>query len=131
VRYRVSEAKVAWRIADREAVLLHADTSAYFGLNATGTLLWNELARRSVSSEQLVAWARRRLSNPPDGLPGDVTAFLEQLEQHDLLDRMEDGAGTEPVAAESAGVAEPGELEYQPPELLRFGELEKLILSGE
>ena len=128
--YRVSEAKVAWRIADGEAVLLHAESSAYFGLNRSGTLLWAELARRSVSPETLVAWAQRRFPDPPAGLDGDIAAFLEQLENYDLLDRG-DGAGDSRVAAALAEPAQPGESGYEAPQLLLFGELEKLILSGE
>ena len=130
MRYRVSEAKVAWRIADGEAVLLHADSSAYFGLNRTGTLLWSELTRRSISLEDFVAWARRLFPGAPAGLSADVAAFLDQLEKHDLLD-LGDGAGEQPVVFEPAETADPGEFAYEPPELLPFGELEKLILSGE
>jgi coenzyme PQQ synthesis protein D (PqqD) len=129
VWYRVSEAKVAWRIADGEAVLLHADSSAYFGLNRSGTLLWGELARRSVSPEALVAWAQRRFPGAPAGLDGDVAAFLEQLENYDLLDRG-DGTGDGSIAPPVVEPAQPGEA-YEPPQLLLFGELEKLILSGE
>jgi hypothetical protein len=130
VRYRVSDSRVAWRVADGEAVLLHADSSAYFGLNRTGTELWSELARRSLTREAVVAWARQRFPAAPAGLAADVAEFLEQLEHHDLLDR-DEAAGDEPFGSEPAEPAEAGELEYEPPQLLLFGELEKLILSGE
>ena len=31
--------KVAWRVVDGDAVIVHADSSAYYGLNSTGTFI--------------------------------------------------------------------------------------------
>jgi hypothetical protein len=124
--YRVVDANVAWRIADREAVLLHADSSAYFGLNQTGTLLWALLAERPLTLDQLTTWARSRFPDAPADLPREIAAFVDRLVEHDLLESTEAAESSTPHAA--AGEETPP---WEAPAVERFGELEKLILSGE
>ena len=125
MRYRAGDARVAWRVVDGEAVLLHAETSAYFGLNRTGTLIWEKLARQAVSADDLAVWLRPRIAGGPADLAEEVTAFLAQLSDLDLLDPAEQG--------EEQSEDPPGEEigPYEPPVVMPFGELEKLILSGE
>jgi hypothetical protein len=127
-RLRVNEAKVVWRVADGEGVLLHADTSAYYGLNETGTLLWEQLAGRQLDSAGLIEWARGHFPNvPPEQLAGDVSEFVRQLEAFQLLERTDEP--TQPTGAVDPSM--PNGASYERPEITPFGELEKLILSGE
>ena len=119
---------MAWRVADDEAVLLHADTSAYFGLNRTATLLWERIAEHPVTADQLTEWGRSVFADAPPDLAGQVSIFIEQLVELGLVSSEE---STE-APAPPPGVAK--ESEAQPWEtraVERFGELEKLILSGE
>jgi hypothetical protein len=126
MHYRVVDANVAWRVADKEAVLLHADSSAYFGLNQTGTLLWALLAERPLTLDQLTTWARSRFPDAPADLPSEIAAFVDRLVEHDLLESTEAAESSAPPAA--AGEETPT---WEAPAVERFGELEKLILSGE
>ena len=124
--YRVVDANVAWRVADKEAVLLHADSSAYFGLNQTGTLLWAQLAEHPLTLDQLTGWARARFPDAPAALPEEIADFVDRLVEYDLL---ESADTAEAVASRSnAGEETPP---WEAPVVERFGELEKLILSGE
>jgi hypothetical protein len=115
-------------VVDGEAVLLHADTSAYFGLNRTGTLLWAALADEGVGSQRLLAWARSSFPDAPPGLSDDVSSFLSQLAGFDLLEPTTPDAEPE-TPGSSLRSAPAGR--YEPPTITPFGELEKLILSGE
>jgi hypothetical protein len=124
--YRVDADEVAWRVTDGEAVLLHADSSAYFGLNRTGTLLWERITEHPVTLEQLEAWARATFFATPDRLTAELSGFLEGLGAMGLLYR-EEASAIEP----SAESRSPGSASWEPPTIERFGELEKLILSGE
>jgi len=124
--YRVVDANVAWRVADKEAVLLHADSSAYFGLNQTGTLLWAQLAEHPLTLDQLTTWAQTRFPDAPAGLPGEIAAFVDRLVEHDLLESAETAGASAPRP--TAGEETPP---WEAPAVERFGELEKLILSGE
>jgi hypothetical protein len=130
VRYQVNDARVAWRVVEGEGVLLHAETSGYFGLNRTGTLLWQQLAARPSSVEELGTWIEEHLSGPPADPAVDVAAFIAQLLQHDLIDAAVPGAEQRAPAPPTALLEADG-AEYEPPLVSPFGELEKLILSGE
>lgn len=125
--YRVIDANVAWRVVDEEAVLLHADSSAYFGLNQTGTLLWAKLAQQPMTLDQLTSWARKKFSEVPADLPGEVSAFVDELLELELVE------GTDAVAPPTSTEATNGAAAptWERPAVERFGELEKLILSGE
>ena len=127
MRYAVSDAKVAWRIVDGEGVLLHAESSAYYGLNRIGTVLWEQLAATPMSVDELAAWTASALAHNGRAMRNDIEAFLEHLTSMDLLEKLASngGAVAAAVPVDLAGLA------WEAPVLLPFGELEKLILSGE
>lgn len=69
---------------DEGGVLLHLDSGAYHGLNAMGTLIWGLIGDGS-SLLDLVEQVRAGLSDPPGELEADVTAFINDLVERDLL----------------------------------------------
>lgn len=127
MRYGVSDARVAWRIVDGEGVLLHAESSAYFGLNRVGTLLWEQLAATPMTAEELTDWVSRAVSHNGAQMRDEIHAFLSELRAMDLLDEQPSN-GRSAMAPVPAGLAG---MSYEAPLLTPFGELEKLILSGE
>ena len=127
MRYAVSDAKVAWRIVDGEGVLLHAESSAYYGLNRIGTVLWEQLAATPMSVDELAAWTASALAHNGRATRSDIEAFLEHLTSMDLLEKLASNGG----AVAAAVPADLAGLTWEAPVLLPFGELEKLILSGE
>jgi hypothetical protein len=131
MQYRVNDAKVAWRVVEGEGVLLHADSSAYFGLNQTGTLLWQRLAASPQSASELAEWLQESVSGAPDDPAPVVAQFLEQLSRLDLLDPAAGPASDRNPPPDAGPLLEPGAVVYEPPLITPFGELEKLILSGE
>lgn len=131
MRFCVNDDRVAWRVVDGEGVLLHAETSAYFGLNRTGTLIWQQLARHTMSADDLAAWIRLRIPGAPADLAGDLGAFLGQLSELDLLDQLDDHENPSPRSSAAGDEADAEDTVYEPPVVMPFGELEKLILSGE
>jgi len=111
-------------------VLLHAETSGYYGLNQTGTLLWQQLVARPSSVEELGAWVGEHLTGAPEDPAVEVAAFIAQLLQYDLIDAAVPGA-EQLAPAQPASFLQADGAEYEPPLVSPFGELEKLILSGE
>jgi len=130
MRYQANDARVAWRVVEGEGVLLHAETSGYFGLNRTGTLLWQQLAARPSSVDELGAWIGEHLPGAPADPTIEVAEFIAQLLQFDLIDAAVPGSEQLSPAPPRASLAVDGS-EYEPPVVSSFGELEKLILSGE
>jgi hypothetical protein len=126
MRIKACTDNVAWRVVDGEAVLVHAETSAYFGLNRAGTALWVALAEGAHTPDELVqvlgaengAGARARQ---------DVDDFLQSLLTAGLVASYENGSEAPPAGAASGSAMGT----YEAPALSPFGELEQLILSGE
>jgi len=125
-RYSINAQKVTWELTDGEAVIVHFESSAYYGLNATGTYIWCRLADGGLDTGELAQRLAARYGRRPAEIAADVEGFLGSLKTEELI--AED-------AAPSAASLRPSEYSvpngYEPPRLTKFGELEKLILSGE
>jgi Coenzyme PQQ synthesis protein D (PqqD) len=126
--YRANTEKVVWRIVDGEAVLVHADTSAYYGLNATATCIWETLVSAAVTREEISRRLSARYDTDADALLADVDAFLAAVGTESLIMEVPPNG---PLADEWRSDAQRRNGRYETPSLTRFGELEKLVLSGE
>jgi len=127
--YRVDPERVAWRVLDDEAVLIHLQNSDYFGLNAAGAWVWSRLAEHPRTAEQVAGLLAVQCGIRAEQASADVATFLEQLRRADLLEAepVESGA----AARTEAPVAGDGCAPYEPPQLVKFGDLDTLILSAE
>jgi hypothetical protein len=119
----------AWRIVDGEAVIVHAASSAYYGLNSTATFIWESIASAPLASDDIMDRVTARFGVASDSVRDEVEAFLRSLEAEGLTREAPDAPG----AATAGAVAAPpnGNGPFVPPRLSRFGELEQLVLSGE
>lgn len=71
-------------LAGGEVVLLHLETGAYHELDPVGAAIWDLLDGERDPS--LVAGAlRTRVKDPPDNLEAEVTRFLGELRERDLI----------------------------------------------
>jgi Coenzyme PQQ synthesis protein D (PqqD) len=128
--FRVNTDKVAWRVVDGEVVLLHADSSAYFGLNATATYIWQAISTAPLTPEEISGRVGAEYGLGCEAVRHDVDTFLDSLGEQSLV--VELPAADRPLGeAPGSGHGGRRESEYAPPQLVRFGELEQLVLSGE
>ena len=128
VAYLVNRDRVAWRVVDDEAVLIHSDTSDYFSLNQSATWLWG-LMDLPRSGEDLTAALSARYARPSAETGSDVMSYLEHLTKAGLvLQEAESVPLAIPAVLGGAAVPRDG---YEPPQLVKFGNLETLILSAE
>ena len=118
----------AWRIVDGEAVIVHADTSAYYGLNATATFIWENILTEALATEEITERVGSRFGVGSEVIQRDVESFLTGMEQEGLVRA---GVGNGSAAPDATAVATGAGGTYVPPQLERFGELEQLVLSGE
>ena len=128
-RFQANTDIAAWRIVDGEAVIVHAISSAYYGLNKTGTFIWESIVSEPLASHDIAERVTERFGVESDSVRDDVDGFLVSLEAEGLACE----AGDAPVAASAVAVsAQPDAAgPFVPPRLARFGELEQLVLSGE
>ena len=75
---------VAFRTIDDEGVVLDLATGTYFGLNASGTRMWQLLAEHG-SLDKVVAALGREFDATPATLGRDLVAFVEHLASRDLV----------------------------------------------
>jgi coenzyme PQQ synthesis protein D (PqqD) len=77
-------------VADRElvndggALLLHLDSTDYFGVNATGAIIWR-LVAQPISFSALVDAVGEYLTERPANLDADVRSFVEELAVRKLV----------------------------------------------
>jgi hypothetical protein len=69
---------------DEGSVLLHLESGAYFGLNTTGSLIW-QLLDQPMTVAELLAHLRSRLPEAPPELESDVQAFLDDLRRREIV----------------------------------------------
>jgi hypothetical protein len=74
------------RTIDGKAVILHAKTGVYFSLNRMGSRIWALLETESTPAS-LCSELLKDFEVEPDVLIRDVSSFLGELEDADLLRR--------------------------------------------
>jgi len=127
--YHVSTELVAWRVVDGEAVVIHTDTSEYFGLNPAGTYLWSLMVEQACHQSDLVEGISARYELNETDARSHVDAFLTKLEGAQLVQALP--GADEGTNGNLDGVPSPQTGPYEAPDLVKFGDLETLILSGE
>jgi hypothetical protein len=125
-RYSINVQQVAWELTDGEAVIVHFESSAYYGLNGSGTYIWSRLTDGAADANELAQTLAARYGKRPAEIAGDLESFLGSLKAEGLITDSA-AAGAPPAQPVEASLHDG----YQPPRLTKFGELEKLILSGE
>ena len=73
-----------FRELDGEAVILNLDTGIYFGLNTTGTRIWNLIAEQGSLQKVLEAMAEE-YEAPPNSLESDILQLVGQLCEKGLV----------------------------------------------
>jgi Coenzyme PQQ synthesis protein D (PqqD) len=126
-RHWIDTERVTWEVTDGEAVIVQFESSAYYALNPSGTYVWSLLAKSPAGVEELTEKIAVGYGKAPGEIAADIEAFVESLKAEGLVIEQAPGNGAPPHAPDKS----PPNGSYQPPQLTRFGELEKLILSGE
>jgi hypothetical protein len=126
--YALNNESAACRFIDGEAVLLNAETSAYYTMNPTGTFILKELIVAGREPSDVSRLLEDRFGASAGDWDGDVRETIEQLRSEGLIVLKEDSS-----AASAIEGADEVDLpaNYEKPVLERHGELEQLILSGE
>lgn len=116
----------ACRFIDGEAVLINAETSAYYSMNRTGTFVLRELVVSGRQPEEIARMFEDRFGAQSADWNGDVGKTIAQLESEGLIVSA-DGPAPQLEGADAVELPQV----YEKPTLERHGELEQLILSGE
>jgi hypothetical protein len=85
MHFYVDPDKVAYRVTDKEAVLIQTDTSYYYGLNAVGTYIWEQLAEGRRTADELAVAVSQEFEQPRSAVEADVCALLADLKREGLV----------------------------------------------
>lgn len=127
-RYTLKNDGSACRFIDGEAVLLNADTSAYYSMNLTGAFVLRELLVSGREPSEISSTLQARFGGASQDWDGDISRTISQLESEGLIIQAQI-EGEAPTIEGADGVELPDL--YEVPALERHGELEQLILSSE
>ena len=89
-------AHVLVRILDRESVLLNLDTEQYFGLDETGTRMW-QLVTASPNIDSAYQELLAEFDVDPELLRSNLTELLSRLVDSGLLQVLPADVGTTPA----------------------------------
>ena len=85
MKYAANHARAEWRLVDGESVIVNVETSYYYGLNRSGTLLWTALADRALSADDLARALAAAFGIDQARARGDVDVLLADLTREDLV----------------------------------------------
>ncbi|HWZ98164.1 MAG TPA: PqqD family protein [Candidatus Dormibacteraeota bacterium] len=81
------------RFMDRESVLLNLETERYFGLDETGTRMW-QVVTAAPNVEAAVAQLQEEYDATPEILQSNLTELLGRLVENGLLSMYPADVGT-------------------------------------
>ena len=131
MQYMIDVESAVWKIIDGEAVVVHSDSSEYFGLNASGTALWQVLATSKPSTEQLATYLADHFDREPEVASREAESFVAKVLAAGLISEAVGDPTATDLPAEVDGSVANRSGPYEPPELVKFGDLATLVLSGE
>jgi hypothetical protein len=73
------------RVLDRESVLLNLETERYFGLDETGTRMW-QVATAAANLEAAYQGLLEEFDVAPELLQNNLSELLDKLVEHGLLE---------------------------------------------
>lgn len=71
-------------VVDGEAVLLHLESGRYFGLNPTGTRMW-QLMSESASAPRIISVVATEFGVDEETVARDLSALVNELTRRGLL----------------------------------------------
>jgi hypothetical protein len=84
------------RVLDRESVLLNLETERYFGLDETGTRMW-QLATSSPNIHAAYQGLLEEFDVAPERLESHLRELLDRLVEHGLLEVLPADPGAAPA----------------------------------
>lgn len=80
--------QVAFQAVAEEMVLLDFDAELYYGLNATGALIWSQLAETPRLKDVRDALVQR-LDAPPERIEADLLSLIDALLEAGLVEPLD------------------------------------------
>ncbi|MDD5068305.1 MAG: PqqD family protein [Candidatus Pacebacteria bacterium] len=127
MKYIVNKEKTLSRILDGEAIIIQKETSYFYGLNKTGTLVWELLTANAMPLEIVVKNLAEQYDQQEKTITPDVKKFLASLVKGRLIKSGNVASG----ATSQSKVSRHKKTEkYNPPLLTKFEALNNMIVAA-
>jgi hypothetical protein len=84
-KYEINREKISWRESDHETVIIHLDTTVYYALNSTGTMIWKLLGERPRTSEEIIQSLAEHFSMDAHKMSPDIQEHLSGMLDEGLI----------------------------------------------
>lgn len=89
-RYAIPIDRVRWNVLDGEVIVIDLNTSYYYSLNKTGTLIWMQLLATPSTLEELTDAVTAKFQRDSSTARADLIAFLHQMLAEKLIVELAD-----------------------------------------
>lgn len=128
--FRIKKESSAYNVMDGEATVIHTETSAYYSLNEIGTTIWEIISDGTFTREEIEKVLIDCFSINQETASSDTNSFISKLKEADLAEEVADESSTIDKNEEKYDSLKALK-SYEGPDLVKFGDLETLMLSGE
>ena len=118
------KASIAHERLEHEVIAIDLETGAYYSFEDVAADCWT-IAVRGAGIDEIVTVVAERYDVTPERARADIAQFLDDLEQHGVLQR---GEGAQARVGGGQLPAIDGKRPYDPPVVEKFDDLEELIL---
>jgi len=85
LRFSINRDHVIFEMMGDESTLVNVETTYYYGLNATGTFIWNFLAERDATLDEIVDAVSAEYKVDAAAIRSDIEQLLQNLKQENLI----------------------------------------------
>ncbi len=127
--FKVSHAQIVQETFDDEVVVVNLGAGTYYSLGNSGADIWNS-ALNGDNVEQIIVTLVSRYDAPRDAIENATLAFLQQLQEEELLASFEysnsetDAAKNSAAASSNATTRAP----FAAPDLQKFTDMQALLM---
>ncbi len=83
--YSINKENAVWRIVDGEAAIVNLSSTFYYGLNRTGTFIWQLLNDQELGFDELVERVSAQYHEPAAGIAEDIKDVIQELKAENLI----------------------------------------------
>lgn len=123
---RVNSPHVIHETIDGEVIVINLASGNYYSVKGAGADVWDVIhASPGADKSSIAAAVAGRFGRASEDVEREITAFLEQLEQEELVAVGENGSVASIAPASGSGN---GAKTFEPPSLEKYTDMQDLVL---
>lgn len=83
--YEINKDKVSWRKVNEDIIIIHLETTNYYSINKTGSIIWEMLSQKLYSEAELIERVSKHYGVDSKTTGKDVQLYLQTMLEEDLI----------------------------------------------